>query len=140
MNLLSDAKDIYKPLRELEVAHRKREAEESYTWNIPNSQSFTERAKPQNYTRNVLTPGYISFDSERERLFIEHYLETSAEVVFWYKNGDNSREFFAVPYRDKNGDTRSFYPDFIVQYKNGIIGIFDPKYGFTLEDGVQKAI
>lgn len=140
MNLLSNAKDIYKPLRELEVMHRKKEAEEQYLWNIPTAQSFTERAIIKDYTKNILSPCYIASDSEREIWFIEEYLETSPEVVFWFKNGDNSREFFAVPYTDNNRDTRSFYPDFIVFYKNGVIGIFDPKYGFTLEDGASKAI
>ncbi len=139
-NLLNDAKDIYKPLRELEVLHRKHEAEEHYLWNIPTAQSFTERAIIKDYIKNILFPCYVASDSEREIWFIEEYLETSPEVVFWYKNSDNSKEFFAMPYTDKNGDIRSFYPDFIVQYKNGVIGIFDPKYGFTLDEWFQKAI
>lgn len=56
MDLLHEAKDIYKPLRELEVIHRKKEAEEYYTWTIPVSQGFTERAKLETYTRNILSP------------------------------------------------------------------------------------
>jgi hypothetical protein len=60
-------------------------------------------------------------------LFIENYLERSNLVKFRYKNGVNSEEYFAIRYFDKDTKERAFYPDFIVFFRDGTIGIFDPK-------------
>lgn len=81
----------------------------------------------------------MQLDSQQETWFIEDFLETSEIVEFWYNNGKSTKEFFAVPWEDEYGERRSFYPDFIVHFTNGIIGIFDTKSGFTLKDGRLKA-
>lgn len=39
--------------------------------------------------------------------------------------------YFAIPYYDPTGVLRSFYPDYIVQFKDGTIGIYDTKSGMT---------
>ncbi|MCP4523676.1 MAG: DEAD/DEAH box helicase family protein [Candidatus Gracilibacteria bacterium] len=136
---LKDAKDLYVDIRKQEVKSRKQEAEKTYTWSIPTSQGYTEKSKIINYNKNIIQPSFISFDSEKEQLFIEYFLEKSELVDFWYKNGTASEQFFAVPYTDEYGEKQSFYPDFIVYFKSGIIGLFDPKSGFTLKDGTLKA-
>jgi hypothetical protein len=35
--------------------------------------------------------------------------------------------------------TRTFYPDYLVSFKNDTIGIFDTKLGLTAKDATQKA-
>ena len=53
---------------------------------------------------------------------------------WWYKNGDSKNEiYFGVPFVKSNGKNATFYPDFIVKYTNGKIGIFDTKKGNTAE-------
>ena len=62
----------------------------------------------------------------------------------WFKNGDKDATFFAVPY--DNGEKKPFYVDFIVKLKDGRIGLFDTKSGFTQKlagpkvDGLFKYI
>ena len=57
----------------------------------------------------------------------------------WYKNGDTHKEtYFAIPYT-QNGKKRSFQPDFIVQYADGQIGIYDTKAGSTADSDETKA-
>ena len=46
--------------------------------------------------------------------------------------------YFAVPY-DDNGTPRTFYPDFIIKFKGGKIGLFDTKSGLTAEVAKPKA-
>lgn len=140
IDLLNEAKDIYKPIRAQEVFWKKKEAEKNYSWSIPTSQWFTDRSILKNYSKNILTPSYINIDSNNETLFIEHYLEVSNEVLFWYKNWDNSEEFLWIPYIDSIWEKRTFYPDFIVYFKSWIIWIFDPKSWFTLNEWVNKSI
>lgn len=54
-------------------------------------------------------------------------------VKWWYRNGMKSEQFFSIVYIDSNGESQNFFPDFIVYYMDGTVGIFDPKDGFTLE-------
>lgn len=140
IDLLNEAKDIYKPIRTQEVFWRKKEAEKNYNWSIPTSQWFTDKSIVKDYSKNILTPSYINIDSNNETLFIEHYLEVSSEILFWYKNWDNSEEFLWIPYIDNIWEKRTFYPDFIVYFKSWIIWIFDPKSWFTLQEWINKAI
>lgn len=48
-------------------------------------------------------------------------------VDWWYKNGDEGKEHFAVPYTDSTGKRRCFYVDFVVRLKSGTLCLFDTK-------------
>ena len=72
-----------------------------------------------------------------EQSFIE-FLDTSKQVVWWFKNGDRDSTFFAVPYVE-NKQELPFYVDFIVQLKDGSIGLFDTKSGNTIKDAKEKS-
>jgi type III restriction enzyme len=139
IDILNKAKDIYVPIRQKEVEEKKNKDKKIYTRTIPISQWFSDKAVITPHKKNILIPSYVSFDSTNEQLFIDQYLEKSDLVEFWYKNWTSSEQFFAVPY-EKNGETKPFYPDFIVYFQWWTIGIFDPKSWFTLEDWIEKAI
>ena len=80
---------------------------------------------------------------ETETAFIK-LLEKSTNIDWWFKNGDRDMTFFAVQYG--NGEPKPFYVDFIVKLKNGKIGLFDTKAGYTQKlagpkiDGLYKYI
>lgn len=139
IELLKETKDLYVDIRKEEVKWRKKEAEKIYTWNIPWSQWFTEQSKIKPYIKNIIQPSYIHFDSDKEELFTEYFLEKSLLVDFWYKNWTASEQFFAVPYIDEYWEKQSFYPDFIVYFKSWVIWLFDPKSWFTLKEWTLKA-
>lgn len=86
-----------------------------------------------------MEPCFLELDSKQETYFIENFLEKSDLVEFWFKNGVNSEIFFGIPYQNEVWETKTFYPDFIVYFTNGMIGVFDPKSGFTLAEGKNKA-
>ena len=65
----------------------------------------------------IYTPGYIAFDSGIERDFATEYLDTSEEVVFWYKNGVQLDIYFGIKY-ELHGASRMFYPDFVVYFRS----------------------
>ncbi len=54
-------------------------------------------------------------------------LSASPNVKWWLKNGDSGKEHFSIPYTSSEGIRRFFYPDFIVGFSDGRIGIFDTK-------------
>jgi type III restriction enzyme len=63
-------------------------------------------------------------------------LNSSNKVKWWYKNGEAEIKYFAI----LRSDDRAFYPDFIIQFKDGTIGIFETKSGFTAgEDAKERA-
>jgi type III restriction enzyme len=76
--------------------------------------------------------------STPEKRFIEYLESKEKEIEWWFKNGDNGGNYFAVPYK-KNELELPFYVDWIVKYKNGKIGLFDTKAGITAETAKEKA-
>ena len=49
-------------------------------------------------------------------------------IDWWYKNGDNGKQHYAIEYNADNENGKSlFYVDFIIRMKNGHIYLFDTK-------------
>lgn len=73
-----------------------------------------------------------------ERL-LERYLEDHEDIVdFVYKNGDKGEQYFSVTY-ETLGALKHFYPDFIIQMKNGDLYIIETKGGIK-NNGDDKNI
>ena len=84
------------------------------------------------FIKNVYK-GYLSSAEKRsmpEKLF-ECHCENSANVQWFYKNGDKGIEYFSIVYTDNFGKQKSFYPDYIVGTTDGRIWIVETKGGFT---------
>ncbi len=107
-----------------------------YQREIPAIQTFTSD-KCENYPKSIIKPCSLNFDSEWELDFISFFLEANEKVKFRYKNGVNKKDYFWIRY-EENWEIHTFYPDRIVYFQNGTIGIFDTKSGFTLKEGQAK--
>lgn len=138
-DILNKAKDNYIPQRELETKYKKQNAIKNFLWEIPKILAFSEKSVLKNYSKNIMEPWFLSIDSQNEINFIEQFLEKSDLVEFWFENGTISENFLWIAYENDFGETEIFYPDFIVYFKNEIIGIFDPKSWFTLSEAKNKA-
>lgn len=77
-----------------------------------------------------------NYRGENNELNFIKYLETkNKKIDWWFKNGNYGQEYFAIKYYNSvDGKEALFYPDFIIRFKSGRIGIFDPKQGQTAED------
>ncbi|MBQ9467352.1 MAG: DEAD/DEAH box helicase family protein [Muribaculaceae bacterium] len=76
--------------------------------------------------------------SQPERDFAQ-WLDRQREVVdWWYKNGDDGKQHFAIPYTDIYGVKRCFFVDFIIRLKSGNICLFDTKTKGSDENGAVK--
>lgn len=76
--------------------------------------------------------------SEPERKFARWIDGQTEWVDWWYKNGDEGKQHFAIPYTDSGGRKRCFYVDFIVRLKSGTICLFDTKTPGSDEDSPEK--
>ena len=116
-------RDVVEPLSEV------REQILNPAWEVPVIISYNERFTKENKPKSIMKPFYAKKQSEPERLFVEA-LEKSSRVKWWFKNGESEIKYFAVLRSDGNG---AFYPDFIVKFDDGSVGIFDSKSGRTAE-------
>ncbi|MEO0128516.1 MAG: DEAD/DEAH box helicase family protein [candidate division WOR-3 bacterium] len=125
INVLNTTKDEYQK----EVVKRMPELVFVEEWNIPKSISYGGNYDIDEKKKSIMQPFYKSSESKPEKAFIE-MLEKSNKIEWWFRNGDQDATYFAVPYKE-DGIDKPFYVDFIVKFKNGSIGLFDTKTGFT---------
>ena len=72
---------------------------------------------------------------DNELNFIKYLESKGKKIDWWFKNGNQGKEYFAIKYFNSIDDKEAlFYPDFIIRFKSGKIGIFDSKKDQTAED------
>jgi type III restriction enzyme len=135
INAINRGKEIYQQ----NIGKRKKELVTDEHWEIPKSINFDNNYTLRDTKLSILQPFFEGNNASLpERDFVE-YLESKVdEVKWWFKNGNRDGTYFAVPYVEKGG-LEAFYLDWIVQYKDGKIGLFDTKEGITAETAKTKA-
>ena len=48
-------------------------------------------------------------------------------IDWWYKNGDEGKQHYSIPYENSQKEKSLFYVDFIIRMKNGKVFLFDTK-------------
>jgi len=139
VRILNKAKEKYKE----EVEKIESEIVDVPNWNIPETLSYGGEYKKVEAKKSIMQPFFSDEKWKTEADFIK-FLDKSENVEWWFKNGDRDATFFAIPY--DNGEKKPFYVDFIMKLKDGRIGLFDTKAGFTRQvagpkiDGLYKYI
>lgn len=131
------AKERYK-IEIIEQLNEKRDKKDIPKWEVPIIISYNSRYKKEEHPKSVMEPFYTKKPSEPERQFME-LLDNSKKIRWWFKNGESEVKYFAVYYIDENGFDRAFYVDFIVQFEDGSVGLFDTKSGMTAKDAKTRA-
>ena len=101
-----------------------------YTWEVPAERYYKvethhleERAK-----NHALLPFVELNDASKPEQEFAAFLEQNAAYIdWWYKNGDEGKQHYAVPYEQADGTKSLFYVDFVVRMKNGQVFLFDTK-------------
>jgi len=119
-----------------------KEIKENKEWNIPKEDFYSkDLIKAEDYKKSIMTPFYYSSKWKTETGFIDNYLEKNNNIEWWYKNGDAKNEIYFGILFEVGELQKTFYPDFIVKYKDKRIGIFDTKMEGTAKsiDTILKA-
>ena len=67
-----------------------------------------------------------------ELKFINYLENKKDKIEWWFKNGDSGSDYYSLKYFNSSKNQESlFYPDWIIKFKDGKIGIFDTKSGIT---------
>ena len=111
-------------------AEAKSRSFKSYTWIVPENREYNESSN-QIVSAHIhaLNPFIrLNTASLPERRF-EEFLEANREFIdWWYKNGENGKQDYAIGYTKADTGERSlFYVDFIIRMKNGQVFLFDTK-------------
>lgn len=134
--VIESAKERFKDVdkKAKEAIQRRRE----YEWDVPETDYFNENFDSENGKRAALLSSkeasktFVRRDRSDQEKWFEQELERSKNIEWWYKNGESAESYFAVAYLDpETGFERAFYPDYVVQFSDKAIGIYDTKTGFT---------
>ena len=140
--LLDSAVKNFKPVKDQEIEDKIKKIEKwNSDWEVEERRNFpkTDSYEEKKYKLNLYKPGFLKFDSEVERKFVEKILEKNKnKILWWWQKGS---EHMALNFGIKcNKKGKTFQPDFLVMFKNGKIGIYDTKAsGFQESDNKLKA-
>ena len=129
-DIISKALDNYE--RKLQERQRKAKerAFEKYTWEVPAERLYkesTHHVMPKVEDHALLPFIELNTVSTPERRFSD-FLEANKEYIdWWYKNGDEGKQHYSIPYENSQGEKALFYVDFVIRMKNGKIFLFDTK-------------
>lgn len=135
--VMKTAKLKYEKIKPSEIASKK-DATHS-TFSLPDIDQFGENYELVPTKRYPYEQTYLRKDRSEPERYFEQLLEDSGGVDWWYKNGESQQQYFAVSYQTVDEETRltkmaNFYPDYIVQYTDGSVGIYDTKAGRTVTE------
>lgn len=130
----------FKPIAKKLIDEKKKEAEakEAPTFSIQSEYKYTddyEVVEQELYALDkfYLLPIYQGRDNEMK--FVKYLEKKKGKIEWWFKNGNQGKDYFAVRYMNEDSKKEElFYPDWIILFKNGTVGIFDTKKGRTATD------
>lgn len=126
--IFSNAVNAFSIHKELEVKDRVEGGEQFPIFEVPKEiyiNEFVEEAV--DHKRNIMNPSYLMKDRSNVEKIFEKIIDADTNVKWWFKNGVNKVEYLGVKYFFPANRIKSFYPDYVVQYLDGTIGVFETK-------------
>lgn len=132
------ALDMYDTINRDEMKKRRDRELEELSFTIPVQDEFNENYEKAKSGNNAMKEYYRRKNAPNTEKKFEDMLNASTQIDWWYKNGEKMERYFAVPYqfldKNKKGRRAAFYPDYIIRFKDGSVGIYDTKAGFTADN------
>ena len=109
---------------------RRKRAFATCLWEVPASMEYNETTNHvvDETTNHALLPFVRQNKASATEQRFEAFLETYSDSIdWWYKNGDEGKQHYAISYATTAGTQGLFYVDFVMRMKNGQIFLFDTK-------------
>lgn len=144
--IIDVAKEEFEDVRYADISQKR--AVKETIFSVPETEAIGENYDLTSTEKYAQDPYYAKTDAHGKRwqteVAFEKLLDVNANVDWWYKNGEKMEQYFSVQYIDEDARTgikkpAGFYPDYIVRFKDGRIGIYDTKSGSTAENKHAKA-
>lgn len=141
---ITEALKDYRPILEKLLAEKIKQNEEKQTpiFTIQESYSYTEDFEKLPANLYVLDSFYIrkDYDGRPNEIEFIHYIDTKKNTIEWWFKQEIGEDYFAIKYFNTARQRFAlFYPDWIIKFKDGRIGIFDTKSGRTATDTEGRA-
>ena len=120
----------YLKIIEQRRGERKARSFVDYTWEVPAERYYkvdTHHLEERVKNHALLPFVELNAASNPEQEFAAFLEQNTAYIDWWYKNGDEGKQHYAVPYEQADGTKSLFYVDFVVRMKNGQVFLFDTK-------------
>lgn len=141
---ITQALKDYRPILQHLIEERRKiqEEKDAPIFTIQEEYWFTEDYEEVDAELCVLDKFYFlkEYVGKINEARFREYLESKKnKIEWWFKNFDYGKEYFAIKHWNSTENAyRLFYPDWIIKFKDGRIGIFDTKAGDTaLPDKVK---
>ena len=136
-SIIQNAAQKYKEWRDKKFVDEENKIE--YTWENQSEKDFdTEIYEKYDAKKYIYGPCYLRKDRTAIEKVFEKFIEDNDLIKCWYKNGDNGKEYFGIPYKENKKD-KTFYPDFICKLYDDTVALFDTKEGITIQVAKEKA-
>lgn len=124
--LLVDVVSLYEQHRKIKQATKSVEIVTGFE--IPKELYFSDLYAVREFPKSIHAPCFLLKEenqSKPETNFIK-LISRSKKVLWWWKNGESREVFLGLRYVYL-GETHTFYPDFVVCFQDGRVGIFETK-------------
>ena len=136
--MFDNALDRYDSVNHDEMKKRRDRELEELMFSIPPQDEFNENYKLVESPNYVMEQYYRKNNAPKTEEEFERMLNASNQIDWWYKNGEKMERYFAIQFweRDEHQKThrKAFYPDYVIRFKDGSVGIYDTKAGFTADN------
>lgn len=147
---LTETLKEYYPVKKAYLEKRKKDIEkrEAPLFEIKEEYTFTEdyaelTAQEGTSELSAIQPFYLKKEykgRDNELKFLNYLEQKKDKLDWWFKNGDSGKEFYCLKYYNTaKKEEALFYPDWILKFKDGRIGIFDTKSGNTAQNPEGRA-
>lgn len=126
--ILEKSIEEYRIVKEAEVREKVEESEQWNDFELPVEQFYNEHTDEKiSLKKYAYEPCYLNCDRSNPERDFEIFLNSNdSKILWWWKNGENKIEYFGIKY-EYEGLIFTFYPDYLVQFKDGRLGIFETK-------------
>jgi type III restriction enzyme len=126
--ILSNAVIAFGIHRELEVKARVEGGEQFSKFEVPAEIYINEFVEEIVSTKKcIMEPSYLQIDRSSVERNFEKRIDADPEIEWWFKNGVNKVEYLGIKYIFPENRIKSFYPDYVVKYRDGSLGIYETK-------------
>lgn len=126
--ILNKAVGNYKNFKNIEIVEKQKKSEQFYSFEIKEIEFHNEHIEELTENKKyIYDECFLNKERSHPEKNFEKFIDKNLLVKWWWKNGENKKDYFAIRYEYPTGKAQSFYPDYIVMFNDGKIGIFEVK-------------
>lgn len=129
-DIINKALDRYKARLQQRQQQARARAFQQYTWGVPADRLYKQNTHEiqERIEDHALLPFVeLKTVSSPEKKFTAFLEDNKQYIDWWYKNGDEGKQHYSIPYINSQGEKSLFYVDYIIRMNNGNIYLFDTK-------------